>query len=142
LEKPKAVIDASVVAKWFLEEEFSDKAKILRDSFVTGKLTISVPILIFYEALNALKYSGVYNEEELAHVARALSKYGFETWEPKGKLYEQMAKISLRHDVSVYDAAYIALALHLKAVFYTADLELTQKFPESAQHIGNVKTFK
>jgi predicted nucleic acid-binding protein len=95
---------------------------------------MSVPILLFYEALNALRYSDVYNEEELASVARALSKYGFETWEPKGKLYEQMTKISLRHNISVYDASYIALALHLKAVFYTADLELTQKFPKNSTH--------
>ena len=136
MEKQKVVADASIVAKWFLEEEFSEEARRLRDSFVTGRLTISVPCILFYEALNALRYSGLYSEEELALAARALSKYGFDTWEPKGKLYEETAKLSLKHDVSVYDASYIMLALHLKATLYTADSELIQIFPENTQHIS------
>lgn len=135
MEKQKAVVDASVVVKWFLEEDFSDNARQLRDSFVTGKLTISVPGLLFYEALNALWHSGRYREEELTLAARALSKYGFDAWEPKGKIYEQSAMLSSKHDISVYDASYVALALHLEVVLYTADLELIQKFPKNTQHI-------
>lgn len=136
MEKQKAVADASIVAKWFLEESFSDKARQLRDSFVTGKLIISVPSLLFYETLNALWHTGLFREAELTLAARALSKYGFDVWEPKGKIYEQTATLSSKYDISVYDASYVALALHLKATFYTADLELIQKFPENTQHIN------
>jgi len=139
LEKQKAVADASIVAKWFLEEDFSDKSRQLRDSFVTGKLTISVPNLLFYETLNALWHSGLFREEELILAARALSKYGFDVWEPKGKTYEQSAMLSLKYDISVYDASYVALALHLKATLYTADSELIQKFPGNTQHISTYK---
>jgi len=128
------------VAKWFLEEDFSDKARQLRDSFVTGKLTISVPSLLFYEALNALWHSGLFGEEELTLAARALSKYGFDVWEPKGNIYEQSATLSSKHDISVYDASYVALALHLKVILYTADSELIQKFPKNTQHIGTYKS--
>jgi len=136
LEKQKIVADASIVAKWFLEENFSDKARQLRDSFATGNLTISVPSLLFYETLNALWHSGLFKEEELILVARALSKYGFEVWEPKGKTYEQSAMLSSKYDVSVYDASYMALALHFKTTLYTADSELIQKFPKNTQHIS------
>jgi len=34
VEKPKVVVDASVSAKWYLEEDHSDKARLLRDEFV------------------------------------------------------------------------------------------------------------
>jgi len=139
LEKQKAVADASIVAKWFLEEDFSDKARQLRDSFVTGKLTISVPSLFFYETLNALWHSGLFNEEELVLAARALYKYGFDVWDPKGKTYEQSAMLSSKYDISVYDASYVALALQLKATLYTADSELIQKFREYTQHISTYK---
>ncbi len=139
MEKQKAVADASIVAKWFLEEDFSDKARQLRDSFVTGKLTISVPSLLFYETLNALWRSGLFREEELTLAARALSKYGFDVWEPKGKIYEQSAMLSSKRDISVYDASYLALALHLKVVLYTADSELIQKFPKNTKHISTYK---
>jgi len=139
LEKQKVVADASIVAKWFLKENFSDKAMQLRDSFVTGKLTISVPSLLFYEALNALWHSGLFKEEELTLAASSLYKYGFDVWEPRGKTYEQSAMLSSRHDISVYDATYVALAHHLEATLYTADSELIQKFPEKTQHISTYK---
>jgi hypothetical protein len=60
----------------------------MRDYFVTGKLAISVPSLLFCEALNALWQSGLYGEEELVLLARSLSIYGFEAHEPRGKIYE------------------------------------------------------
>lgn len=139
MERQKVVTDASVVAKWFLEEEFSESARLLRDSFVTGKLLISVPSLLFYETLNALRYTHLYSQEELASAARALSRYGFDVWEPSGRVYEEVARTSLKHDISVYDAAYVGLALHLRAALYTADLELVQKLPGSARHIRSFK---
>ncbi len=55
MEKQKVVADASVVAKWFLNEEFSEEATLLRDSFVKDELTISVPSLLNYEILNVLR---------------------------------------------------------------------------------------
>ena len=139
MEKQKAVADASIVAKWFLEEDFSDESRQLRDSFVTGNLTISVPSLLFYETLNALSHSGLFREEELILAARALSRYGFDVWEPKGKTYEQSAMLSLKHDISVYDASYLALALYLKVTLYTADSEIIKKFPENTRHISTYK---
>lgn len=122
-----------------MRRDFSDEARQMRDSFVTGKLTISVPSLLFYEALNALWHSGLFSEEELALVARALHKYGFDVWEPKGKTYEQSATLSSRYGISVHDASYVALASHLKATLYTADSELVTRFPEKTQHIGNYR---
>jgi len=142
LEGQKAVVDASIVVKWFLEEDLSENARQLRDSFVTGKLSISVPSLLFYEALNALWHSGLYTEEELSLAARALSKYGFDAWEPKGKTYEQSAILSSKYDISVYDASYVALALHIKVTLYTADSELAQKFPENTRHIRTYKPYE
>lgn len=127
------------MAKWFLEEDFSENARQLRDSFVTGKLTISIPSLLFYETLNALWHSGQFSEEELTLAARALSIYGFEVWEPRGKIYEQSATLSSKHNVTVYDASYVALALSLNVTFYTADMELIRKFPENTKHISAFK---
>lgn len=138
MEKQKVVADASIVAKWFLDEEFSEKARLLRDSFVMEKLAISVPSLLFYETLNVLRYTQFYNPEELASAARSLSKYGFDVWEPEARLHEETAKTSLKYDISICDASYIALALHLHTTLYTADLELVQKAPEYVKHIRDL----
>ena len=139
LEKQTVVIDASVAAKWYLEEEHSDHARRLRDSFVLGTVTISVPALLLYETLNALKYSGVYDEKELEAAASSLSKYGFEVFQPTGELYRETAHDSVRHDISVYDASYIALSTHLKVPLFTVDREILDKFPRKARHISAFK---
>jgi len=138
LENQKVVADASVIAKWFLDEELSDRARLLRDSFVREQLTISVPSLLFYETLNVLRYTNLYDSDELASAARSLSKYGFDVWEPRGRLHEETAKTSLRYDISIYDASYVALAFRLHATLYTADQELARKAPDCARHIGEI----
>lgn len=135
MEKQKAVADASIIVKWFLEEDYSDRARTMRDSFATGKLALSVPSLLLYETLNALRHSGFYDKEELILAARSLSKYGFDVWEPRGNVYELGALLSSEHNVSIYDASYVALAKQLNTTLYTADSELIQKFPENTRHI-------
>ncbi len=69
--------------------------------------------------------------------ALSLSKYGFEVWEPKGEIYSTTAHISVRHDISVYDASYIALASHLHLPFYTVDRKLLEEFPRVSRHVKN-----
>lgn len=58
MERQKAIVDASVVAKWFLEERDSEEARLLRDSSAKAKLSLAVPSLLFYETLNVLRYAG------------------------------------------------------------------------------------
>ncbi len=135
MERPKVVIDASVCAKWYLDEEYSDRARALRDEFVRGQIAITVPSLLFYEALNALRYSRLFDQKELAVAADSLSKYGFEVWEPRGEVYREAARLSLAHDITVYDAAYVALSEQLPAPFYTVDRKLLDRFPKRARHI-------
>ncbi len=135
MERQKAVVDASVCAKWFLDEEYSESARLLRDSFVTGRVGISVPSLLFYETLSALRYSGLYDERELGLAAESLSKYGFDVWSPRGEVYKETAHVSIGHDVSVHDASYVALSMHLRAPFYTVNRELQEEFPRVARHV-------
>ncbi len=84
MEKQKVVMDASVCARWFLDEEYSDRARVLRDSFVKGTVTIAVPSLLFYETLNALRYSGEYRERELS-LAATCQNTGLKPGNPRGR---------------------------------------------------------
>jgi len=135
MEKRKIVVDASVVAKWFLEEEYSDKALQLRDDYARGLLAIAAPSLLEYEVLNALRYSGAYSARELKEIGVALNKYGFEIYELEARLKELAIEIAMENNITVYDASYIALAKQLNTVLYTADRELVNKFPNTALHI-------
>jgi len=128
-KKDEFVVDASVVTKWFLVEPDSQAAIRLRDDFATGRIKLTVPTLLFYEVVNALRFSGEFEEGELVLAARSLSKYQFGTWRPRGKLLELSAELSLREELTVYDACYVALARRLDSKVITEDRELLDKFP-------------
>ncbi|MGB9760741.1 MAG: type II toxin-antitoxin system VapC family toxin [Thermoproteota archaeon] len=50
------VVDASVIVKWFVEEENSDKAIKIRDKYIEGEIKLVAPKIITFEVLNALYY--------------------------------------------------------------------------------------
>ncbi len=137
-KKDEYVVDSSVVTKWFLVEANSNQAIRLRDEFATGRLRLAVPTLLFYEVTNALRFSGVFNETDLALAAKSLSKYRFEIWRPRGKLLELSAQLSLREDITVYDACYVALAKRLSTRLVTEDKELLNKFPANTSILSRL----
>lgn len=134
----KGVADTSFV-KWFLEEEHSAQALALRDLFATGKIELHAPALMHYEFIDTLCRSKQFTRDELVLAARSFSKYGFRVWGPEGDAFEATAALCGREGISAYDAAYVALAHHLKAKLYTADEELLGRFPDVALHIRDIK---
>lgn len=43
------ILDASVVLKWFVEEEKSQEARDIRDRYIKGEVSINVPDLLLHE---------------------------------------------------------------------------------------------
>ena len=123
----QVVSDASVVVKWFIQEEYSDKALKLRDMHVNGETCVAAPELLPFEVLNALKYSHLFNLEELKTAAISLSSYGIELYPLKGELAQKTIEIAVKKNITVYDAAYIALAQELNTILYTVDEKLIRK---------------
>ncbi len=138
-EKSELVVDSSIVAKWFLREPDSETAIGVRDGFATGRMKLAVPTLLFYEVVNALRFSGQFGEADLVLASRSLSKYQFEVWRPRGRLLELSAQISSSRGVTVYDACYVALAQRLSSKLITEDRELLSKFPALTISVGRFK---
>lgn len=117
----EAVIDASVLVKWFIREEHSDKALLLRDKHVNGELRLVAPTLITYETLNALRYSGLFSIGELKDIARSIRNYALSFRELDQEASELAIDAAEKNGVTFYDACYLGLAYRLKAEFITAD---------------------
>ncbi|MEM2598779.1 MAG: type II toxin-antitoxin system VapC family toxin [Thermoproteota archaeon] len=122
----KVVSDASVVVKWFIQEKESDKALKLRDMHVSGQLDIAAPQLLFFEVLNALKSSNLFSEEELKTASNSLLNYRVELHPLNRELAEETVEIAFKTNLTIYDAAYVALAIHLDTVLYTADEKILE----------------
>jgi predicted nucleic acid-binding protein len=138
--KKDFVVDASIVTKWFLDEPDSRWAMEVRDDFGTGRIRLIIPTLLFYEVVNALRFSGEFQEDELRLASRSLSKYDFSTWRPRGRLLELTAELSLRKNLTVYDACYVALAQRTGSRLLTGDKELLDKFPAETKSLREYKS--
>ena len=134
------ILDASVAVKWFTMEPLRDKALIIRDKYVNGKLDLEAPSLLYYEVANALRYNPRFGIEEVRSAVRALEDLAITIYDFKGELASRAVELAYRFGITVYDAAYVALAAIRNATLYTADKEVVVKVSsENVKHLSEVK---
>jgi len=138
----EVVIDASVIVKWFVEEEGSDKSLKLRDRYIEGEIRIIAPELMIFETLNALYYKRLFSEEELKQISEALEAYSFTLYPLRGKYASKAIEVAFKNDITIYDASYIALAIIRNTQMYTADEKLMRKLKHGYQkYVKDIKDF-
>lgn len=109
----RAVIDASVVLKWYLaDEQHGEKALGLLNKYISNELHILAPSLLEYEVINALviaRKRGRIEEETLLSAIDGFLGLGIEL--------KNLSMFSTRvlhyckvYNRSAYDASYLALA--------------------------------
>ena len=137
------ILDCSVIAKWFFpSEENSEIALKIRDLFLAKEISISVPLLIYYEVNNLIR-TAIKNlriNKTLAKEAyKGFLELNFVTYSSK-ELMEIALEKAISLDVSSYNASYLALAEYLKIPFITADQKLIDK--SKSDLIQNLKSFE
>ena len=124
------ILDSSVIAKWFFpSEEDSRIALKLKSLFLSKEISISVPVLIYYEVNNLIRSAvkSLRINEKLAKEAYlGFLELDLITYSSK-KLMELALEKAIALDVSSYDASYLALAEYLKIPLITADQKLIDK---------------
>jgi predicted nucleic acid-binding protein len=104
----EAVLDASVVIKWFRSEgeRHVDDARALRRSFEAGKLIVFTPPLLRLEIVNVAGRRWRWEEAALVDLAAALDELGFEHTEP------DLMRVAhwTAQGLTAYDGAYVAVA--------------------------------
>lgn len=118
------VLDASVVIKWFSEEEYTDRALKLRDDFSKGDIELVVPDLILYEVSNALRYNPDFDETDVADGVGTLFDIGISIIVPNREVINSALNLAYEHKITVYDAYYVALAKEINFKLITADRKL------------------
>jgi len=121
------VVDASIVAKWFLEEERRKETEVLRQDHLKKKIKLLAPALLLFELGNLLITKKTISPTEAKEGLAALLKmeiglFLFEE-DDLGFWMEQ----SRKRNISAYDASYLALAKRLGCDFLTADKKLYEK---------------
>jgi len=127
------VIDASTAAKWFLEEEDSDRALRVRDAHIDGRIKLTAPDLIVYEVANALNYNSRVSDTQLTARVQDLSDYDLDLVPPSAEYTARIVRTARELSVSVYDASYIALSDIIATNLVTADKKLHDRISKKRQ---------
>lgn len=121
----RLVVDASVVVKWFLIEEWREESIVLRDDYIEGKTRLIAPSIMPFEVLNAVRYSRRdIHGKILQNIAESLSLYNIRLYNLVGEYAKNVSRISLEYNITIYDASYVALAMQEETLLYTADKKL------------------
>jgi len=123
MEKQKKVLDASVIAKLFTNEQFCEKAIEIVEDYTKGNFEIIVPDLLFIEVTNALRYKNN-SQEILKKINKRLWDLEFKVERINETLLEKAIQISLEYNLTIYDAIYVAVAQLNSAQLITADSAL------------------
>ncbi|MBI2344120.1 MAG: type II toxin-antitoxin system VapC family toxin [Deltaproteobacteria bacterium] len=121
-----AVLDCSVLLKWFFEESGTVSALHIRDRVIAREIEMWAPALVLAEFTNI-----VWHKTERLEIDETTACAHVEDFLQLPLLcmaLEQLALPALRlahtWHITVYDACYMALADHLSAPLITADRRL------------------
>jgi predicted nucleic acid-binding protein len=123
------VLDASVLAKWFLHQQEADRERAiaLRDLHISGRSTIYIPRLALLEVLNAVRFNPKADEEAGETALETLQDLNLETKSADINLLRKANAIAWAYKVTVYDALYVALAEQVGYPLITADDVMIKK---------------
>jgi predicted nucleic acid-binding protein len=116
------VVDANVVAKWFVPEHLSEEAVRLLDD----RHELASPDLLWPELGSVLwkkARAGQLTGQEAVRIVQALDQFPVTVF-PSRLVLEGALEIALGTGRSVYDSVYVALAVALECPLVTADERL------------------
>ena len=127
METKEVVLDASVIVKWFSQEESRDKAIKIRDDFLKGEMEIVLPDLILYELSNALRFNPVFDFNDVKETVGSILDMDLTITSPTSSVLNESIRLAFSKNITVYDAIYISLASNLNYILVTADKKLYNK---------------
>jgi predicted nucleic acid-binding protein len=128
------VIDASAIIKIYVREEDSEEMDRLIEASIGQEIPILSPELLFAECANILwkkvRRDGQPREKVLADMEdlRGLDL----TAVPTRKLCQRALEIACIHDISAYDACYVALSEQERLPLLTADGKLVARLSNTS----------
>ena len=131
------VVDASLAVKWLVEEEDSDKAHAVLQSWDSRDITRIAPYLMPFEVANALHRRVVRGELSVSESARMIARLIGSRLELHQTPSLHVRALELASQLSqgaAYDAHYLALAEEFGCELWTAD----ERFHRAAVTAGNV----
>ena len=123
------ILDNSIIVKWYLQfpkEEHIDIALKLKHLYDIGQINLHSPAILNYEIGNVFSKAVRLKKLDINLAKESLdlfNNYGIIFYDLK-EIYLDILDISIKYDLSFYDASYVTLSQFLKYDFITADKKL------------------
>lgn len=120
--------------KWFIDEEYSDKAREIKKGYAGGSLNLVTPRLLEYEFTNALRFHPIVrlSRREIFRAILEVRRLAIMI-DPSERTWGKAVELSLSEGISVYDAVYVALANTSDGRMVTSDSALLEKLSEGSR---------
>jgi len=139
-KKKIVVLDASVVVKWYVAEEFTNTALKIRDDYSKGIIDIWSTELLPFEVLNALRYNSELGRDQIRKAGQSLSKFKLALHPILDGLLELSLENATKYGLTVYDSSYMALSQAFDKKLYTADEKMLSKISDK-EHVIHLKDY-
>lgn len=129
-------VDASIGAKWFVPERGQQEALSLLDPYAKDAADLVVPDLFLIEVTNAFRHhllQGNLTPSEMADAIDNLLELRVSVV-PASAIIKSAAELAQCHSLTIWDAAYLAVAEREECDFWTADRD----FMEAEAALGYV----
>lgn len=124
----KYIIDASVAAKWYFEEEnLQVQADRVLMEIVRSPRSFFVPELFYIELAGVLVRRSGFDSGFSSLAIKKLQSLGVPTVSQQGDLLKQAIRFACETKLSIYDSIYFALAIELNACWLTCDNKAAAK---------------
>jgi predicted nucleic acid-binding protein len=122
----RCVLDSNVGIKWLLQEDLSDKARVVRDEFLLGRHELLAPDIFMVEAAHAVtraqRQGRVLPNEVKVFIDDLIATAP--DFHPHAPLLSRAIEISVQARHNVYDCLYVALAEREGCELLTADQKM------------------
>lgn len=118
------IVDASVAVKWFLPVEREPEGQQARDAI--GRLAMRTTSLAFFEVGNVLTTRSSWSGERVAAALGLLLEICGDPFELTSEDHVAAAELTRAHDLTFYDASYVAIANRLGRGVLSADGDLVK----------------
>ncbi len=123
----EALLDTSVVVKWFVPEEDSEKALSLRHAQEDRELQLYAPEVLLIELANALRYSSEFSAGEIIAALETPFELNILLIPFSIDALNLAVTLSMEHNLAVYDAYFLALAQAMEIPLITADRRMLSR---------------
>ncbi len=141
-EKVIIVVDASVIVKWFVDEDYTKHALKMMEDYIRGTIDIWSTQLMPFEVLNALRYNQELGQEEIDRAASALSRFKIALYPILDELADLSVQYAFKHGLTIYDGSYLALSKAFDKELYTADERMLTKVSGKEKRIAHLKEYR